>query len=172
MNTPINPIDSLRDIRLPQDPGFWPPAIGWWFVGILSLLAIFSIVVLVRRWYRQSVPLKEFKKKVLLIPVEGLHTDSERQSAIASMSASVKQLCVYLLGREAAASVSGHALLGLLDKISASTSFSRGPGKILAEGSHQIGIDGDLVELRRVLVEELAKRSVIRNAREIVINGW
>jgi len=168
MNTPLNPLDSLRDIHLPEDPGFWPPAIGWWIVGVLSSLVIVSIVVGIWRWYSKALPLKEFRKQILSIPVVGLKSDSDRQSAIFSMSASVKQLCVFLMGRETVASVSGQSLLVLLDKISASTYFSNGPGKIFASGSYQLGAEGDLVELRRGLVEKLGKRCVLRNARKIV----
>ena len=35
---------SLRDIHLPADPSWWPPAPGWWLLGAMALLAIAGIV--------------------------------------------------------------------------------------------------------------------------------
>ncbi len=167
MNTSFDPLDNLRDIHLPDDPGFWPLAFGWWLVGFLSLLALVLLFFAIKRWYLRRVPLKEFKRQMLSIPLDNLDTDRERQTAVAAMSSSVRQLCVYLLGRETVASVSGSALLTLLDKLSASTAFSLGPGKILATGSYEPSIRGDLVELRHVVLEQLTKWSVLRNAKKI-----
>jgi len=45
---------QLRDIHLPADPAWWPPAPGWWALAILLLMLLALAVWLVRR-YRRSL---------------------------------------------------------------------------------------------------------------------
>ncbi|MEO6799673.1 MAG: DUF4381 domain-containing protein [Rhodanobacter sp.] len=40
---------SLRDIHLPAEPSWWPPAPGWWLLAVLVLVAI---VLVVSKWRR------------------------------------------------------------------------------------------------------------------------
>ena len=42
----------LRDIHLPADPAWWPPAPGWWLLLGPALLAIAAAAILLRprRW--------------------------------------------------------------------------------------------------------------------------
>lgn len=40
---------QLRDIHLPPEPSWWPPAIGWWLLAALALLAIAAVVWAWRR---------------------------------------------------------------------------------------------------------------------------
>ena len=44
------PGPDLRDIHLPAEPSWWPPAPGWWLLAALVLVAI---VVAVWTWRRQ-----------------------------------------------------------------------------------------------------------------------
>ena len=43
---------QLRDIHLPAEVGWWPPAIGWW---VLALIVLILLVMLLQRW-RQNRP--------------------------------------------------------------------------------------------------------------------
>lgn len=36
-------IDQLQDIRAAAEPSIWPPAPGWWVVGLIVLVALFFV---------------------------------------------------------------------------------------------------------------------------------
>lgn len=52
----MNPEDAqllsqLRDIHAAADPGWWPPAPGWWLLGLLALLGVAALLrLMARRW--------------------------------------------------------------------------------------------------------------------------
>jgi len=171
MNAPVNPIDNLRDIHLPADPGIWPPAIGWWIVAILSVIFFLRVLLGIFRWYRKAQQLKEFRDQIKAVSVEPLTTSVEKQSAVASLSHLVKRLCIDLLGRQAVASTHGQSLLKLLDQLSASKMYTSGPGELLAKGAYQPNSSGDVVALKNVILETLTRRTVLKNAREVTANA-
>ena len=55
MNTNMNPersqlLNQLQDIHGAADPGWWPPAPGWWLLAlVLSLLLFWAVRVLARK---------------------------------------------------------------------------------------------------------------------------
>lgn len=45
-----DPLEGLRDIRLPQAVSFWPPAPGWWILaGLVLVLALIALLLEYRR---------------------------------------------------------------------------------------------------------------------------
>lgn len=48
-----DPLAQLRDIHLPDLPGWWPPAPGWWIVTALVLFALVAGLWAWRRHYQQ-----------------------------------------------------------------------------------------------------------------------
>jgi len=45
-------LDQLRDIHTVGEPGWWPPAPGWWLIAALALLALFFLVrTALRKWH-------------------------------------------------------------------------------------------------------------------------
>jgi hypothetical protein len=54
---PINtsdPLSKLKDIHLPQPPGWWPPAIGWWILGVLLLALVIGSGYLLWRKHKRN----------------------------------------------------------------------------------------------------------------------
>ncbi len=45
---------ELRDIHVPADPSWWPPAPGWWLLAVLLLAMLFA-VALVWRYARRRL---------------------------------------------------------------------------------------------------------------------
>ena len=55
MNQEAGSLDRLADIVVPESISWWPPAIGWWvLLSVLLLAVIASAFVLYRRWQRDA----------------------------------------------------------------------------------------------------------------------
>lgn len=46
-----DPLAQLRDIHLPDGIGVWPPAPGWWLLGILLIGALVALIVWRYRYF-------------------------------------------------------------------------------------------------------------------------
>ena len=57
-------LSGLRDIHIPKEPSWWPPAIGWWIIFAAIIVIIIVGIILFRRWYNhpKQYALRELKK--------------------------------------------------------------------------------------------------------------
>lgn len=49
-----DPLAQLRDIHLPDMPGWWPPAPGWWILAALVLVALGTALWIWRRHHQRQ----------------------------------------------------------------------------------------------------------------------
>ncbi|MGI9317875.1 MAG: DUF4381 domain-containing protein [bacterium] len=160
MNPATDPLAGLRDIHLPMDPSWWPPAPGWW---LLALFIIVSAVLLIRyivKRRRKSLPSRE-----LITRLQNLKLGSnpaESQNALIEISRLVRRFAVTRYGRSRVAGLTGGQWLEFLDHASQSSDFSNGPGKLLAEGPYRAQSDNEMDDLVAVIVR-LAKLSPATN---------
>lgn len=49
-----DPLANLRDIHLPEPPGAWPPAPGWWLLALLIVLATVALCLWLYRKRRRE----------------------------------------------------------------------------------------------------------------------
>ena len=69
-------LSQLRDIHGAADPGWWPPAPGWWVVGFLVLvLAAYLFYLGYRRW----LVLRRRRRLLDALSAIGRDFDAERQ---------------------------------------------------------------------------------------------
>ena len=125
---------ELRDIHLPADPSWWPPAPGWWILLALAIGAVVWVAVVLRRRARH----RRWQRRIL--------AELDRISAMPGSNGSVPILISELsqLLRRAsrlidvhAASLRGSAWLTFLDSILGGDEFSSGPGRVLLDGLYQ-----------------------------------
>jgi hypothetical protein len=50
---PLDPLAGLRGYQMPEALGWWPPAPGWWLLGLLGLLLVLGLVFRRRRRRRR-----------------------------------------------------------------------------------------------------------------------
>lgn len=75
-----DPLEGLRDIRLPEPVSFWPPAPGWWVLaGLVLLLLLVALLVEYRR--RQTLAYKVSRQWRTMAADTGRFPDSRALAA-------------------------------------------------------------------------------------------
>jgi hypothetical protein len=126
-----DPLEQLRDVHMPFDPTWWPPAFGWWILLLLVVAAIVWCIMQVQHARARKRPLRQAKDLLetlyaqvnngSMTPIEFLHAGNEV----------LKRALVPGLGHHHLAGLAGTRWLTALDEITQSTHFTDGPGKIL-----------------------------------------
>ena len=108
-----DPLSALRDIHLPPDPGFWPPAPGWWILALILVLAAIAL-----GWWRRSVARRRRPQREALQALADLRdalAQGEAPHRIASESASLlRRVALARFPRQRVAGLSGRPWLEFL----------------------------------------------------------
>ena len=135
MNSDTDPLATLRDIQLPADPIWWPPAIGWW---ILFVLLISLIVVVYRKWrrFRQlTAPSRSFA-----VALNQITYPADPQSVHhywSAISQLVKQYAITRYGRHQVAALTGAKWLDFLNQKAGKKIFTETIEEKLGESLYQ-----------------------------------
>ncbi len=159
MNPNPQQVLQLRDIHLPGEPSFWPPAPGWWLVAavMIALLAWMTVIALRRyRIHRQ-------RRRILtaLADLENKLTSERTPDALARLSVLLRRLALMRYPRERVAALTGSAWLRFLDESGGNGRFAAGPGRILGTGPYQRSLPSDLDNTGLIA---LVREWVTRNA--------
>ena len=136
-NNVANNAPLLKDIHLPDSPGFWPLAPGWWILlALLFILSAWLILKLIRiakqRKYQQII-LDQYTV------LEQNLLDYPDNKNIAAINIFLRQLAVNQYPRADIASLTGVKWLKFLDQSGSTQGFTSGAGKILAEAPYRSG---------------------------------
>lgn len=131
----------LKDIHLEGSPSFWPPAIGWWMLFIIFLIALAALVLSVASKLRHRAKLKKQRAKLLskLKTYEDRLTQNPSNDAIGEINILLRQLAINYYPRQATSSLTGLDWLSFLDKSGNTTGFTKGAGRILIDAPYQTG---------------------------------
>jgi len=122
---------DLRDIHVPAEPGFWPPAIGWWLLFAIVLLVSWWV----QRWLRRRLAARRRVRQVL---AELARIEHERPvevdplARLVAYSELLRRAC--LIHAPHAATLTGEDWLRFLDADLPAAPFSIGPGRVLLDG--------------------------------------
>lgn len=124
----------LRDIHLPADPSWWPPAPGWWLLAALALLAAGFAVT--RAWHG----LRERRwRRALLAEVDAIaarHAGTPDPLRLAGELSQLLRRGARLVDVRAA-TLRGEDWLAFLDAQTGSDAFRHGPGRVLLDAPWQ-----------------------------------
>ncbi len=156
--SPLSTVD-LRDIHATAAPEFWPPAPGWWLLGIaITVVALYVGRQLTRAWrYRklQNSVLAELDNLSAHTPVEiATHT-----------STLLRRVALMCFDRNEVASLSGDAWLAFLDRTGGNGAFTTGVGQVLATAPYAAH-DTHAADSDALL--SLARQWISRNMRQQV----
>lgn len=121
----------LRDIHLPSEPSWWPPAPGWWLLAALALLAL--------AWTLRGLAGRRRLRRAR----RALHEEFERARAEHPDGAAQVAALSLLLRRiakkhaPAALALRDRDWLCFLDAEDPERPFSAGPGRLLLDGPYR-----------------------------------
>ncbi len=138
----------LRDIHLPTDSLWWPPAPGWWMLLVLLILIGLSLPK-IRGWLRHR-PIKSTCLRELgrIRQTAGAGHDDKRR-LIQEISVLLRRTVMSYGTRETDASLSGEQWISRLNQFSGEPCFSSTQCDLLTRGQYQPEFEVDIDELFR-----------------------
>jgi len=136
----------LRDIHLPANVSWWPPAPGWWFLAGLMII----LMIVVAAWYRRRQRLQMSAIKLARKELEELRDkyqqDRDSQQLIREISILLRRLNISIYPRKDTAGLIGSAWLQHLDQSMQGEPFTSGAGKILVDAPYRRDIQIEEIE--------------------------
>jgi hypothetical protein len=151
-----DPLAQLRDIHLPDPIGWWPPAPGWWLVGVAVLLLVAATARYLVRRIKNGEFRREARRELRLL-AENREAMDDRQ-LVEQLSILLRRVAIRAYGRETVAPLAGQRWLGFLDRTGDTDRFTAGPGTVLGEGHYRTGIEIDPARLVPLVEKWLGRR--------------
>ena len=129
----VDPLQQLRDVHLPIDPSWWPPAIGWWLLAGLAIGLLVWGLRLAWSAYTSRAPIRAARRAYANLYQQFSATQCSIENYIAGANQLLKRLLVHALKRPKYAALSGTAWLQVLDIESQSNDFTQGSGQALGD---------------------------------------
>lgn len=123
----------LRDVQIPAEISWWPPAIGWWVLAILIPLSLYLLFRLYRRLTRKTA-LKAAKKHFKALQQDTELSEPEKLQALSQL---MRRTAISLYPRNDVAGLVGSKWLNFLDKSMPTAQFSSNTGRLLTDALYR-----------------------------------
>lgn len=118
-----NPLAALKDIHLPEAPGFFPLAPGWYIsLALVGLMIIFLVTFLRRKWIAGR-PKREALHLLADLQTDFIRT-GDSQQASAKTDQLLKRVALVYFPRTEVAGLYGEQWIDFLNKTSKKIDFS------------------------------------------------
>lgn len=160
-------LQQLRDIHVPAEPAWWPPAPGWWLVAGLLLGAAVWGALRGLQAYRSAAPVRRAREllRELHAAFEAGRLSPEEYAH--GCNALLKRLFVHGMGVDAARPVSDARWLAMLDLCAGETAFSSGPGQALGNERFRRQSRIDVPALHALVTQLLGRSRLAGRARRL-----
>jgi len=141
MNPQLQNPTALRDIHLPDAVSWWPPAIGWWLLLALILLALFFIPKLYRKLTFK--PLNQVADNAYqeIISEYQQHNDATR--LVQDISKLLRQIAMTYSGRESSAQLIGDEWIDTLNALTTEKYFTAEIKQLLLYAPYQSAVQSE-----------------------------
>lgn len=141
-NLPAGP--ELRDLHLPGEPHWFPPAPGWWLLAVLLLVALLYALWWWRRLRRRRRRAGAARREWLALQ-QRYSEGADADQCLRELSSLVKRAALRV--DPAVAQLHGNAWADWLDAQLGRAAFANGPGRALIEAPYRPQPAGDLSAL-------------------------
>ncbi|MDH3641403.1 MAG: DUF4381 domain-containing protein [Gammaproteobacteria bacterium] len=124
-------LQQLKDIHVPTDPAWWPPAPGWWLLAVVAVLGVLFAIRHAYLYHRRRRPIRHARRLYKALYERLDAGELPAQLYVHESNELLKRLLIHGLGRREARPAANSAWLQLLDECYGSPAFSEGPGQIL-----------------------------------------
>ncbi len=126
-----DPLQQLKTLHLPPEPSWWPPAIGWWLLLLLTMIISTWIVFRIVRHFQAIRPIRHGKLLIQKLYDEFQAGQISEERFAHESNQIIKRILVPGLGKQEYAKLSGDKWLQALDQLSQTNRFTQGEGAIL-----------------------------------------
>ena len=137
---------ELRDIHLPTEPLWWPPAPGWWLL-ILLLVAVATGFAWWRRWRRRPAAKPGLARELDAIRADYRQGRADARAAVDAATRLLRRALMGYRGRRETAASTGDAWLAQLEQLAPEPVFSDEQRQWLARGRYRRGAECDVEAL-------------------------
>jgi hypothetical protein len=143
-----DPLAALRDIHLPAPPDLWPPAPGWWVLGVLVIaLCVHGAYLGHKLWRRNAYRRQGLKELDSLFA----RSESSTTELLADLNDLLKRVALSCSSRDDVAQLTGESWVAYLDSKIPGHEFTMGAGQVLIDGPYsETSHDINRSELQRV----------------------
>jgi hypothetical protein len=151
----------LRDYRLPEPVGWWPPAPGWWLLGLVVLVALAVAAVWITRRRRRRAAARAAARELTHLRT-AYDADRDAGALLRRLSTLLRRFALAQWPRDQVAGLNGDAWLAFLDLHGGDGQFRDGPGRCLADGPYRRDADVPVDELLHLVDRWLGRQARAR----------
>jgi hypothetical protein len=150
-------LQQLRDIHVPDPPGLWPPAPGWWLLGVIVVAAAAYAAWRLGREMRRRQPIRHARALYAQIHQRHCQGELSAEAYLNGANELLKRLLIHAFGDHSARRASGDDWLRLLDRYAGEAAFSQGAGRVLGDDRFRPHTEVDVDALHRRIDALLAR---------------
>lgn len=135
----------IRDIHLPDVPGWWPPAPGWWLVLAIMIVLVVGIPWLIKKLKYQ--PLQKIAEQEFIGIQNRYERDQDKAVLAQELSILLRRVSMSYTSRQQTAGLVGSAWTDHLDSLSGNACFTPQLNHLLSSAPYQHQPDFNAEEL-------------------------
>lgn len=149
----------LRDIKLPEDPGFWPLAPGWWALAVMLLVLLVWMAIKWRQYALKRRRWRDIEAQLNQLSFN-YQKSHNKQKLLADVSVFLRRFVKYQLHQDHAATLCGDDWIKHLHQQQNQQPFK--PFELaLSQGVYQSECDYDADGLLKT-TQEFIKQQVMK----------